>query len=127
MSDSPSASSASLGVLLVHSGGLDSTHAALVCAQALDLLGGAVGEIDLGHVMRRRLRVIGSVLRSRSLEEKEAIREGFERRFWPDLISGEIRPVIDRTVSIEDVEAAQDVLSRNENIGKVIMTIPEGG
>lgn len=90
------------------------------------LLGGAIGEIDLGHVMRRRLRVIGSVLRSRSLEEKQAIRQGFEQRFWSDLVSGRIKPVIDREVSIEDVEAAQDVLTRNENIGKVIMTIPDG-
>ncbi len=90
------------------------------------LLGGVVGEIDLGGLMRRRLRVIGSVLRSRSLEEKEAIREGFETRFWQDLVAGDIEPVIDRTVSIEEVEAAQDVLKRNENIGKVIMTIPRG-
>ena len=88
------------------------------------LLGGAIGEVDLGEVMRRRLRIIGSVLRSRSLEEKEAIREGFEDRFWKDLVSGAIQPVIDRTLSIEEVESAQEVLTRNENIGKVIMTIP---
>ncbi|MBK33994.1 MAG: NADPH:quinone oxidoreductase [Gemmatimonadetes bacterium] len=88
------------------------------------LLGGAIGEVDLGEVMRRRLRIIGSVLRSRSLEEKEAIREGFEDRFWKDLVSGAIQPVIDRTLTIEEVESAQEVLTRNENIGKVIMTIP---
>ena len=39
-------------------------------------------------------------------------------------MSGAIQPVIDRTLSIEEVESAQEVLTRNENIGKVIMTIP---
>lgn len=91
------------------------------------LLGGSTGEVDLGQVMRRRLKVIGSVLRSRSLEEKTTIHDGFEARFWLDLVAGRLKPVIDRTLPIEAAAAAQAVLERNENIGKVIMIVRSDG
>ena len=73
--------------------------------------------------MRKRLRVIGSVLRSRSLEEKQAIHDAFEERFWPDLVSGKINPIIYKTLPIEETDAAQSVLENNENIGKVILKV----
>ncbi len=87
------------------------------------LLGGAKAEINLGVMLRNRLRVIGSVLRSRSLEEKVAIKTGFEKRFWPLLVNGAIQPIIDTVLPIEQVSDAHDILKHNQNIGKVIMTV----
>lgn len=87
------------------------------------VLGGTKAEIDLGLMLRNRLRVIGSVLRSRSLEEKVAIKNAFEDRFWPLLIDGRIQPVIDTVLPITQVAEAQDILKNNQNIGKVIMTV----
>lgn len=87
------------------------------------LLGGASAEINLGLLLRSRLRVIGSVLRSRSLEEKVAIKDGFEKRFWPLLLDGTIDTVIDTVLPIEQISDAQDILTNNRNIGKVIMKV----
>ncbi|MDA0347647.1 MAG: NAD(P)H-quinone oxidoreductase [Verrucomicrobia bacterium] len=87
------------------------------------LLTGTKAEIDLSLLMRGRQRVIGSVLRSRSLEEKVAIHDRFEESFWPDLVSGLIKPIIYKTLPIEETEAAQNILANNENIGKVILKV----
>ncbi|MBH54883.1 MAG: NADPH:quinone oxidoreductase [Opitutaceae bacterium] len=87
------------------------------------LLTGAKAEINLAQLMRDRKRVIGSVLRPRSLEEKIEIHDRFENRFWPDLLSGAIQPIIYKTVPIEETEAAQNILTNNENIGKVILKV----
>lgn len=87
------------------------------------LLTGAKAEIDLATLMRGRQRVIGSVLRSRSLEEKVDVHDRFEDRFWPDLVNGTIEPVIYRTLPIEETAEAQAILERNENIGKVILQV----
>lgn len=87
------------------------------------LLTGAITEIDLSILMRGRQRLIGSVLRSRSLEEKIEIHDRFEERFWPDLVSGAIEPVIYKVVPIEETAEAHAILERNENIGKVILEV----
>ena len=90
------------------------------------LLSGALAEIDLGVMMRKRLRVIGSVLRSRSLEEKVEIARKFEDRFWPLLVEGKIGPVIDTVLPIAQVEEAHRILEQNRNVGKVVLTVKGG-
>jgi putative PIG3 family NAD(P)H quinone oxidoreductase len=91
----------------------------------LSLLGGAEAQIDLGMVLRKRLRIIGSLLRSRPVEEKESIIQGFATRFMAPLIEGRIEPVIDRVVPIEQTEAAHAAVEGNENTGKVILKVRE--
>ncbi len=87
------------------------------------LLTGAKTEIDLARLMRGRQRVIGSVLRSRSLEEKVEVHDRFEERFWPDLVSGTIKPIIYKTLPVQEADAAHEILKNNENIGKVILKV----
>ncbi len=87
------------------------------------LLTGSNTEIDLSILMRQRLRIIGSVLRSRALEEKVDVRNRFENRFWPDLLSGVLKPVIYKSLPIQQANAAQAILGANRNIGKVILKV----
>ena len=89
------------------------------------LLGGPAAPIDLGLLLRKRLRLIGSLLRSRSLEEKTRIVEGFAARFWPLLVAGRIAPVIEAVLPIAQAAAAHQVLAENRNIGKVVLTVRE--
>ncbi len=91
----------------------------------ISLLTGSKPEIELGLLMRNRLRVIGSVLRSRSPEEKASIARAFEDRFFPKLVDGTIVPVIWKELPITDVESAQAILAGNQNTGKVILTVRE--
>lgn len=90
----------------------------------IGLLGGGEGEISLGRLLMKRLRVIGSVLRSRPLEEKIRITSEIKRKVWPLFETGELGPIIDSTFSIEEVNDAHDLLQSNTTIGKVVLEIP---
>ena len=89
----------------------------------ISTLSGTKTEIDLRHLMGKRLRLIGSVLRSRALAEKVAIKANFMARFWPLVEAGTIKPVIDSVYSITQVNEAQQQMAANRNIGKIILQI----
>jgi len=86
-------------------------------------LSGSRAEVDLRLLMGRRLRMIGSVLRSRSLEEKVDITQRFVARFWPLLENGAMRPVIDKVFPIQQADEAHQYVRDYRNIGKVILKI----
>lgn len=92
----------------------------------ISTLSGAKTNIDLRLLMGRRLRLSGSVLRSRSLAEKVEIKQKFMERFWPPLLDGTIQPVIDSVYPIEQVEAAHRYMAENRNIGKIILAVSQG-
>ena len=85
------------------------------------LLGGATTQINLGQVMRPRLRLIGSVLRPRSIAEKVGIIRNFEEQFGAHLRNGRIQPIIDSVYPIEQANEAQARMAANLNIGKIVM------
>jgi tumor protein p53-inducible protein 3 len=89
----------------------------------IGLLGGRTAEIDLGWVLGKSLRIIGSRLRSRPLEEKISIIRKFKEQFWPLLKAGKMQPVIDRVFPITEAQAAHEYVRQNRNIGKVILEI----
>lgn len=89
----------------------------------ISTLSGGKSEIDLRQLMGKRLRLIGSVLRSRSLTEKVAIKENFMARCWPQVESGALQPVIDRIYPITQVNEAQQQMAENRNIGKLILQV----
>ena len=91
----------------------------------LATLGGAQATVDLAAVMRKRLRLIGSVLRGRSDEEKAQITAGFARRFLPLLADGRLRPIIDRTVPIRAAAEAHALVEGYQNVGKVVLSVVE--
>lgn len=86
-------------------------------------LGGSQAPLDIGRLMRKRLRLIGSVLRARSLAEKVEIKRRFMERFWPAVTAGQIRPVIDRVYPIQEANAAHARMAANQNIGKIVLKI----
>ena len=86
-------------------------------------LGGGTVEADLGTLMRKRLTVVGTVLRSRPVEEKILLVQAFSRTILPLLASGRIAPVVDRVVRLEDAAAAHAAMERNENFGKIVLSM----
>lgn len=90
---------------------------------SIGLLGGRTAEIDLGWVLGKSLRIIGSRLRSRSLEEKISITRKFKARFWPLLKAGKMQPVIDRVFPITAAQEAHEYVRQNRNTGKVILEL----
>jgi putative PIG3 family NAD(P)H quinone oxidoreductase len=89
----------------------------------ISTLSGTKTEIDLRHLMGKRLRLIGSVLRSRALAEKVAIKETFMAKFWPLVEAGTIKPVIDTIYPIAQANVAQQQMAENRNIGKIILQV----
>jgi putative PIG3 family NAD(P)H quinone oxidoreductase len=92
----------------------------------IGLQGGARAEIDLSRLMRKRLTLTGSTLRARSVEEKGRIIEAFVRRFGPELMTGAIRPIVDRILPLEKVSEAHRLLAAGEIFGKLVLEMPAG-
>ena len=86
-------------------------------------MSGAKVDADLGALMRKRLTVVGTVLRSRPIEEKIELVQSFARTMLPLLAAGRLRPVVDRVVPLEDAASAHASMERNENFGKIVLTI----
>lgn len=89
----------------------------------IGLLGGAKAEIDLSLILRKRLRIIGSVLRSRSLSEKIALTRKFRALVLPQLENGSLHPVIDKVFPLAEAEQAHAYIARNHNFGKVVLRV----
>lgn len=89
----------------------------------IGLLGGAKGELNMGHVLGKRLHIVGSTLRTRPLAEKIAITRRFEAEVWPKLTDGRLRPIVDIVFPITEAQAAHEYVQANRNIGKVILEI----
>ena len=89
----------------------------------IGLLGGTSAQLDIARLLTRRLRIIGSVLRSRSRAEKVAITAGLLRDVWPHVTAGAIRPVVERTFPIAEAGAAHALLGTNATVGKIVLTL----
>ena len=87
----------------------------------IGLQGGAQTEIDLARLMRKRITLTGSTLRARPVDEKGRIIEAFVRRFGPELVTGAIRPIIDRVLPMEEVAEAHRLLAAGEIFGKLVL------
>jgi putative PIG3 family NAD(P)H quinone oxidoreductase len=86
-------------------------------------MSGAKVEADLGALMRKRLTVVGTVLRSRPLEEKIELVQSFSRTMLPLLAAGRLRPVVDRVVPLADAAGVHAAMERDENFGKIVLKI----
>jgi NADPH2:quinone reductase len=84
---------------------------------------GSKAEIDYSIAMSKRLRIMGTSLRTRSLEEKATATQLFAQQVVPLLASGSVRPVIDKVFQMEDVRAAHQRIESNESFGKVVLLI----
>ena len=87
----------------------------------IGLMGGSSREINLGQLMVKRLRVIGSTLRARSLSEKSVVMGDLQAKVWPKIATGEIKPVIDKVYSMRHAAEAQDWVATDQTIGKVVL------
>jgi len=89
----------------------------------ISALSGLMASVNLGLLLRNRLRLIGSVLRARSVAEKVEIQRTFLAQFGEMLFGGVIDPVIDSVYPIMDVEVAHRRMAENKNIGKIVLKI----
>jgi NADPH2:quinone reductase len=82
---------------------------------------GRRGELDLSVLMARRAAVLGTMLRSRPLDQKLAIVEGVRRHVWPFVEDGSVRPVVHARLSFDEAPEAHRLLESGEAFGKVLL------
>jgi len=89
----------------------------------IGLMGGSRSEIDLAKLMMKRLRVVGSTLRARPLEEKASIMAELSQYVWPKISQGEIVPIIQQVFPIQSASAAHELMASDVTIGKVVLKV----
>ena len=89
----------------------------------LGLQGGRKGELDLGALLTKRATVHAAGLRARPAAQKAQIVAETVVAVWPMIESGAVRPVIDRTLTIDDVVEAHELVESSEHIGKVLLRV----
>ncbi|MFW6050641.1 MAG: NAD(P)H-quinone oxidoreductase [Myxococcota bacterium] len=86
------------------------------------LLGGAKATLVMPVLLAKRVRLQGTVLRSRPLEEKAALSQAFTRDVLPLLACGRVRPVVDTVMPMEQVRDAHRRMESNVTVGKIVLT-----
>jgi NADPH2:quinone reductase len=85
------------------------------------MLGGAAAECPMGLLLAKRATIIGTVLRSRPLEEKAALTQTFARDMLGKFTTGALKPVVDKTFPMSEVRAAHQHMESNTSFGKIIL------
>ena len=86
-------------------------------------LAGFDDQIDLDKLALRRVSLVGVTFRTRSREEKRAVRDDMMRDLKEPLMSGKIKPIVDSTFPLEMALAAQEYMAENRHLGKVVLTV----
>lgn len=89
----------------------------------LSTMGGSGATLSLATLMRKRLRVIGTMLRNRTLAEKADATRAFARDLGPLFAAGSLKPVIDSIYSLERASEAYEAMENNRTFGKVVLTL----
>ena len=87
------------------------------------VMGEAVASFPLGALLPKRASLIGTVLRSRPLEQKIDANQRFLSELLPRFDDGTLRPVIDSRYALEDIAEAHNYMATNANIGKILIDI----
>ncbi len=82
-------------------------------------------ELNLIYLMMKRLVLMGTTLRARSNAYKQTIRDAVLADFWPGILDGSIKPVVDTIYRFDHAEEAQAHMQRGGHIGKIILSDDE--
>lgn len=92
----------------------------------IGLMGGSRAELDMALLLRKRLRIVGSTLRSRNTAFKTELIHEFRRRFGAALEAGRLRPVIHQALPLAEAAAAHRLLEQSAHFGKVVLQVAAG-
>jgi len=85
-------------------------------------LAGRTGMLDIPEMMRKRVTITGSTLRSRSVAEKGEIADDLLQQVWPLLSAGSVQPVVNLHLPLAEAARAHALLEGNDFIGKIVLT-----
>ena len=85
------------------------------------LTGGASAPFNMGVLLRKRLTIVGTVMRARPIEEKIEIAREFSARVIPLFDTGRLKPVVDQVLPFAKVRDAHSLMQSNKTFGKIVL------
>ncbi len=89
----------------------------------IGILGGVNGKINIGNLLMKRQKIIGSTIRSRSIEVKGKVMNALYENIWDHFEKRIIKPVIYKKLPIKEADEAHKIMENNNNIGKIILEV----
>ncbi|WP_419841906.1 NAD(P)H-quinone oxidoreductase [Candidatus Poriferisodalis sp.] len=93
------------------------------CIVQVGVMSGPAATIPLGALLPKRAALIGTVLRSRPIEQKIEANQRFCAELLPRFDDGSLRPVIDSRFDLDDIAAAHEYMATNANVGKILLDV----
>jgi putative PIG3 family NAD(P)H quinone oxidoreductase len=93
----------------------------------IGMQGGVKGELNIGKLVGKRTRVIGTALRGRPVEgatSKSAIVAAVVQSVWPMIADGQVRPITGAVFPIDRAHEAHELLASGKVTGKVLLSLP---
>ncbi len=85
--------------------------------------GGMTAELNMAHIMMRRLTLTGSTLRPQSKERKSVLTDEIYKNIWPDVEAGKLKPVMDESFVLADAAKAHMHMEAGDHIGKIVLKV----
>lgn len=95
----------------------DDGRLALIAVQ-----GGTRSAVDAGLLLRKRLALVGSTLRPRSVAYKTVLAQALRAQVWPLLESGAVKPVIHQVFPAAKAAEAHALMESGTHVGKIVLT-----
>jgi putative PIG3 family NAD(P)H quinone oxidoreductase len=87
------------------------------------MLGGNKTELDMGLLMQKRATIVGTMLRSRPIEEKLAAMRMFEANVVPLFAHGRVKPIVETVLPLADAPKAHELMASNSGFGKIVLRV----
>ncbi|NIK78320.1 putative PIG3 family NAD(P)H quinone oxidoreductase [Paenibacillus castaneae] len=85
--------------------------------------GSKIQNVDLGPFLFKRIQVIGTALRSQSVDQKIDLTRSFSEFAAPRFEDGRLKPIVDSVWDWEEANEAHALMEQNKNIGKIILRV----
>lgn len=92
----------------------------------IGMQGGVKGELNIGKLLAKRARVIGTTLRGRPVtgpNSKSDIVQAVTASVWPMVADGRVRPIIGARLPIQQAGDAHQRLVDGKVTGKIVLTV----
>ena len=93
------------------------------CIIQVGVMGGPQATFPLGMLLPKRASLIGTVLRSRPIEQKIDANQRFCAELLPRFDDGSLRPIIDSRYALDDIAEAHTYMATNANVGKILLDV----
>lgn len=92
----------------------------------IGMQGGIKGELNIGKLLAKRARVIGTTLRGRPVSgpnSKSEVVQAVTAKVWPMIAEGRVRPIIGARLPIQQAGEAHQQLTSSKVTGKIVLTV----